>query len=47
MPKGLSLSIRLSSVDPKHCGGWAGELNACEADAAERQRPFTVYGKGA
>ena len=35
MAKGLSLSIGLNSVDPKHYGGWAGELNACEADAAE------------
>ena len=35
MAKGMSLSIGLDAVDPKHYGGWAGELNACEADAAE------------
>ena len=35
MAKGLALSIGLNSVDPRHYGGWAGELNACEADAAE------------
>ena len=35
MAKGMSLSIGLNAVDPKHYGGWAGELNACEADAAE------------
>jgi hypothetical protein len=35
MAKGLSLAIGLNSVDPKHYGGWSGELNACEADATE------------
>lgn len=35
MAKGLSLAIGLNSVDPKHYGGWSGELNACEADAGE------------
>ena len=33
MAKGLTLAIGLNSVDPKHYGGWSGELNACEADA--------------
>ena len=35
MAKGMSLSIGLNAVDPKHYGDWSGELNACEADAAE------------
>ena len=35
MPKGLALTIGLNSVDPKHYGGWSGELNACEADAED------------
>ena len=33
MPKGAALTIGLNAVDPKHYGGWSGELNACEADA--------------
>ncbi len=33
MPKGAGLTIGLNAVDPKHYGGWSGELNACEADA--------------
>lgn len=33
MPKGVALTIGLNAVDPKHYGGWSGELNACEADA--------------
>lgn len=33
MAKGLALAIGLNSVDPKHYGGWSGDLNACEADA--------------
>lgn len=33
MPKGTALTIGLNAVDPKHYGGWSGELNACEADA--------------
>jgi len=47
MPKGLALTIGLNAVDPKHYAGWAGELSACEADAADmadiaRTRKFTV-----
>ena len=33
MPKGAALTIGLNAVDPKHYGGWSGELNACEPDA--------------
>jgi hypothetical protein len=33
MATGMALTIGLNSVDPKHYGGWSGELNACEADA--------------
>src|SRR6185312_2537929 len=33
MAKGRSLHIGLNRVDPDAYGGWAGELNACEADA--------------
>ncbi|HSB71318.1 MAG TPA: caspase family protein [Candidatus Methylomirabilis sp.] len=35
MAKGLAVTIGLNAVDPKHYGGWAGELNACEADAED------------
>ena len=35
MPKGIALTIGLNSVDPKHYGGWSGDLNACEADARD------------
>ena len=35
MAKGFALTIGLNSVDPKHYGGWPGELNACEADAED------------
>lgn len=35
MAKGIALTIGLNAVDPKHYGGWSGELNACEADAEE------------
>jgi hypothetical protein len=35
MAKGMALTIGLNSVDPKHYGGWSGDLNACEADAAD------------
>ena len=35
MAKGFALTIGLNSVDPKHYGGWSGELNACEADAED------------
>jgi hypothetical protein len=47
MAKGLALAIGLNSVDPKHYGGWSGELNACEADAEDmadigKSRNFAV-----
>ncbi len=47
MAKGLALTIGLNSVDPKHYGGWSGELNACEADAEDmtdigKSRNFAV-----
>lgn len=47
MKQGLALTIGLNSVDPSHYGGWAGELNACEADAEDmtaiaKSRRFTV-----
>lgn len=35
MPQGLALTIGLNFVDPRHYGGWDGELNACEADAED------------
>jgi len=35
MAKGLALAMGLNLVDPKHYGGWSGELNACEADAED------------
>jgi hypothetical protein len=35
MAKGMALTIGLNAVDPKHYGGWSGDLNACEADAAD------------
>jgi hypothetical protein len=35
MATGIALTIGLNSVDPKHYAGWAGELNACEADAED------------
>jgi metacaspase-1 len=33
MSIGMSLHIGLNAVNPRHYGGWSGELNACEADA--------------
>jgi hypothetical protein len=47
MATGLALTIGLNSVDPKHYGGWSGDLNACEADAEDmadigRSRRFKV-----
>jgi len=33
MPKGISINIGLNSVDATHYQGWAGLLQACEADA--------------
>jgi hypothetical protein len=35
MPQGRALLIGLNRVDAHHYGGWAGELNACEADAMD------------
>jgi metacaspase-1 len=35
MAKGIALTIGLDAVDPKHYGGWAGKLQACEADAKD------------
>ncbi len=32
-PTGISLHLGLNSVDPKHYGGWSGDLVACEFDA--------------
>jgi hypothetical protein len=45
--RGRAVTIGLNSVDPKHYAGWAGELIACEADAADmadiaRSQGFTV-----
>jgi hypothetical protein len=31
----MALAIGLNSVNPKHYGGWSGDLNACEADAVD------------
>jgi hypothetical protein len=47
MSKGIALTIGLNAVDPKHYQGWAGALNACEADAADmaditKSRKFNV-----
>ena len=33
MGKGISINIGLNSVDPKHYGGWDGQLAGCENDA--------------
>lgn len=35
MTKGISLHIGLNAVDPQRYAGWAGPLNACEADAGD------------
>jgi len=35
MAKAHALTIGLNAVDPKHYGGWSGELTACEADAKD------------
>jgi len=43
-PKGLSLHVGLNSVDPKHYGGWSGNLVACEADAEDMQAIATQQG---
>jgi metacaspase-1 len=41
MAKGIALAMGLNAVDPKHYGGWPGELTACEADAED----MTAIGK--
>jgi hypothetical protein len=33
MAKAVSIHIGLNAVDPKHYGGWSGDLLACEFDA--------------
>ena len=33
--RGLSLHIGLNSVNPRHYGGWSGDLMACEFDARD------------
>ena len=33
MAKGYSLHLGLNFADPRHYGGWDGELAACEFDA--------------
>ena len=33
LAKGIAVSLGLNAVDPKHYGGWSGQLVACEADA--------------
>jgi hypothetical protein len=35
VPKGISINIGLNSVDATHYQGWAGLLQACEADAKD------------
>src|SRR5204863_9997322 len=35
MAKGMAICLGLNSVDPAHYAGWAGKLNACEADAQD------------
>ena len=35
MPSGLALTVGLNSVDPRHDGGWTGDLKASEADAED------------
>jgi hypothetical protein len=48
MANGIALTIGLNSVDPKHYGGWSGDLNACEADARDmaeivKSMKFKIY----
>lgn len=47
MAKAHALTIGLNAVDPKHYGGWSGELIACEADAKDmaaiaKSKKYTV-----
>ena len=36
--RGVSLHIGLNSVDPKHYGGWSGDLVACEFDGPRERK---------
>ncbi len=45
-PKGVSLHIGLNGVDPKHYAGWAGPLQACEADAEDMAKIAKSSGFG-
>lgn len=44
MAKGIALALGLNAVDPKHYGGWDGQLNACEADAEDMAAIATAKG---
>jgi metacaspase-1 len=44
MASGSALTIGLNSVDPSHYAGWSGDLNACEADAADMANIATSKG---
>jgi metacaspase-1 len=44
MASGSALTIGLNSVDPGHYAGWSGDLNACEADAADMANIATSKG---
>lgn len=37
MARGIALHLGLNRVDPRHYGGWDGQLAACEADAKDMQ----------
>lgn len=55
MPQGVSVHVGLNEVDPRHYGGWSGNLHACEADAhdmtriahARKLKPKTILTKKA
>ena len=44
MAKGISLNIGLNTVDPKHYGGWDGQLAGCENDANDMADIATTAG---
>ena len=44
MAKAVSIHIGLNSVDPKHYGGWSGDLLACEFDANDMAAIAKVAG---
>ncbi|PTS87074.1 peptidase C14 [Sphingomonas sp. HMWF008] len=46
MNRGLSLHVGLNAVDPDHYAGWAGPLNACEADARDMKTIADSQGFG-